>query len=63
MQDVNMILNPGLPWKQQYQQEENSFYPQTELKFKEGTSKRLRSDTPVVLTSQKFTYEYSHTER
>jgi hypothetical protein len=42
MQDVNMILNPVLPWKQQYQQEGNSFYLQIGLKFNEGTNKRLR---------------------
>jgi len=37
-----MILNPELPWKQQYQQEGKSFYLQIGLKFKEGNNERLR---------------------
>ena len=57
-----MILNPELPWKQQYQQEGKSFYLQIGLKFKEGNNERLRWHTPLVLTSQKCTYEHSHTE-
>jgi hypothetical protein len=56
-----VILNPGLPWKQQCQQEGNSFHLQSVFKFKEEPSKSLRRDTPLVLTSQKCTYEHSHT--
>jgi hypothetical protein len=37
-----VILNPGLPWKQQYQQEGDSFHLQIGLEFKEETSKCLR---------------------
>ena len=42
MQDINVKLNPRLPWKKQYRQEGNTSCLQIELKFKEGTSKRLR---------------------
>jgi len=42
MQDVHMKLNPGLPWKSSFHEEEGSFYQHIGLKFKEETSKVLR---------------------
>jgi hypothetical protein len=39
VQDVQAKLNSGLPWQSSTQQVEGSFHQQTELKFKEGTSK------------------------
>jgi len=38
MQDVHMRLNPELPCQSSIQQEEESFYQQIGLKFKEGTN-------------------------
>ena len=41
MEDVLLKLNPGLPWQNCIQQEEEYFYQQTGLKFEEETSKML----------------------
>ena len=41
MEDVRVKLNPGLPWQNCFQQEEDSLYQQTGHKFEEETSKML----------------------
>ena len=44
MEDVRVKLNPGLPWTSCVQQEEDSLYQQTGLKFEEETSKMTLYD-------------------
>jgi hypothetical protein len=41
MEDLRVKLNPGSPRKSCFQQEEDSLYQQTGLKFEEETSKML----------------------
>ena len=41
MEDVGVTLNPGLPWQKLIQQEEDSFYQQTGIKFEGETNKML----------------------
>ena len=47
-EDVRVKLNSGLPWKSCVQQEEDSLYQQTGLKFEEGASKMLHLEHRFV---------------
>jgi len=48
MEDVNMKLNPGLPWKSCIQQEKDSCYQQIGIKFEEETNKMLHLEDRFI---------------
>ena len=48
MRDVHVKLNPGMSCQMRFQQEGDSFHQQTELKFREETSKVLHLEYSFV---------------
>jgi len=48
MRNVHVKLNPGMSCQMRFQQEGDSFHQQTELKFREETSKVLHLEYSFV---------------